>query len=482
VKPGYAELGALSNFTFLEGASHPHELVAQAKALGHAAVGIADRNSFAGLVRGHVAAKEANVRFVPGARIRLPDGVEYLAWPTDRAAYGRLARLLSKGRMEAPKGECRITRDELIEHAEGLVMALLPPETPDEAFATRLARDAAALRRHLALPLFCAADHRFRGNDRKRLDLLAAMAGAAGAPLLAAGGVRFHHPDRRRLADVLAAIRLRTTVDALGFAAAPNAEAHLKPEAEVRRLFAGHEDAVDATMRVAGACRFSMGHLSYEYPEEILDEGLSPQQTLARRADEAMRARWPDGVPEKVRKQIAHELRLIAQLNYAPYFLTVHEIVRFAQGQGILCQGRGSAANSTLCYALGITSVEPEKHTLLFERFISAERDEPPDIDVDFEHERREVVIQHIYGRYGRHRAAIAATVIRYRDRSAIREVGKAMGLSEDVTAGLAKATWGIGQLPLAEAAAERGLDPARDELWPRLGDAVIRRRSVQAC
>jgi error-prone DNA polymerase len=225
---GYAELGALSNFTFLEGASHPHELVEQAKALGHAAIGIADRNSFAGLVRGHVAAAKANLRFVPGARVSLPGDHEYLAWPTDRAAYGRLARLLSKGRMDAPKGECRITRDDLIEHADGLVMALVPPEAPEtfsarqgrDDFAARLARDAGALRSRLALPLFCAADHRFRGNDRKRLDLLAAMAGAAGAPLLAVGGIRFHHPDRRRLADVLAAIRLRTTLPARPAAAA----------------------------------------------------------------------------------------------------------------------------------------------------------------------------------------------------------------------------------------------------------------------
>ncbi len=479
---GYAELGALSNFTFLEGASHPWELVEQAKALGHAAIGIADRNSFAGLVRGHVAAKEAGIPFVPGARVRLPeDGREYLAWPTDRAAYGRLARLLSKGRMEAPKGECRITRDDLIGHAEGLAMALLPPEAPDafstrpkrDAFAARLAQDAAVLRRRLALPLFCAAGHRFRGDDRKRLDLLAAMAGAAGAPLLAAGGARFHHPDRRHLADVLAAIRLRTTVDALGFAAAPNAEAHLKPEAEMRRLFAGHEEAVDATARVAAACRFSMADLSYEYPDEILDEGLTPQETLERRADEAMRARWPEGAPERVAKQIAHELRLIARLGYAPYFLTVHEIVRFAQSKEILCQGRGSAANSALCYALGITSVSPDKNDLLFERFVSAERDEPPDIDVDFEHERREEVIQHIYERYGRDRAAIAATVIRYRDRSAIREVGRALGLSEDVTAGLAKGVWGIGRRLLAEVAAEQGLDPAaRDGGGSRLGMA----------
>jgi error-prone DNA polymerase len=234
----------------------------------------------------------------------------------------------------------------------------------------------------------------------------------------------------------------------------------------MRRLFAGHEEAVIATMRVVAACQFSMGHLSYEYPEEVLDEGLSAQETLERRAEEAMRKRWPDGTPDKVKEQIAYELRLIARLGYAAYFLTVHEIVRFAQGEGILCQGRGSAANSALCYALGITSVSPDKHDLLFERFISAERNEPPDIDVDFEHERREEVIQHIYGRYGRHRAAIAATIIRYRDRSAIREVGKAMGLSEDVTAGLAKATWGMSRRSLEEVAAERGFDPAGD---PRL-------------
>ncbi len=464
--PGFAELAALSNFTFLEGASHPREMVAAAKALGHAAIGIADRNSFAGLVRGHVAAKELGLRFVPGARVRLLDGCEYLAWPTDRAAYGRLARLLSAGRMQAPKGECHIDRDALIGHAEGLVLARVPPEAPDAAFADRLARDAAALRGRLALPLFCAARHRFGGDDRKRLDLLAAMAGAARSGLLAAGGARFHAAERRRLADVLAAIRLGVTVDALGLEAAPNAEAHLKPPAEMLRLFRGHEGAVANTLRVVAACSFSMDDLAYEYPDEILDPGLTPQQTLERRVAEAVRARWPDGAPPKVAAQIAHELRLIAQLDYAPYFLTVHEIVRFAVGQGILCQGRGSAANSAVCYALGITSVAPDKHDLLFERFISAARDEPPDIDVDFEHERREEVIQHIYKRYGRHRAAIAATVIRYRERSAIREVGRAMGLSEDVTGRLAKSVWGAGGAPLAEVARDQGLDPEGD---PRL-------------
>ncbi len=432
---GYAELGALTNFSFLEGASHPHEIVDGAQALGHAAVGVADRKSFAGVVRAHVAAQKAELRFVPGVRVALLDGSEYLAWPSDRAAWGRLTRMLSEARLASPKGECRIGRDALVGAAEGSVIARLPPEILDEAFADRMRRDMAALRKALPLPLFLAVVHRHGGDDRKRLDALAGI----GAPLLAAGGVRFHVPARRRLADVLEAIRLRTTVDALGLAAAPNAEAHLKPEAEMRRLFAGHEEAIDNTMRVAAACGFSL--------------------------------RWPQGPSAKLRGLIAHEMKLVRDLNYAPYFLTVHEIVRFARSQGILCQGRGSAANSAICYVLGITAADVDTHDLLFERFISAARDEPPDIDVDFEHERREEVIQHIYDRYGRDRAAICATLIRYRPRSAIREVGKALGLTEDITAGLARASWGPrGDRDMAEVAAERGLDAEGD---PRLALAI---------
>ena len=421
-------------------------------------------------MRGHVAAEEAGIRFVPGARVRLLDGFEYLAWPKDRAAYGRLARLLSRGRMEAPKGECRIDRDDLIAHAEGLALALLPPDALDESFAARLRRDADALREcRPALPLFCAVQHRFRGDDRRRLDRLAAMAGAARAPLLAAGGVRYHHPDRRRLADVLTAIRLGATIDTLGHAAEANAEAHLKPGGEMSRLFEGHEEAVANVMRVVAACSFSMKDLSYEYPDEILDGASTPQEMLKRCVARAMTQRWPSGVPKGVRAQIWHELRLIERLDYASYFLTVHKIVRFAAGKKILCQGRGSAANSVVCYALGITSVPPEKFDLLFERFMSAPRNEPPDVDVDFEHERREEVIQHIYERYGHDHAALAATVIRYRERSAIREVGKAVGLSEDVTGRLAKAVWGAGARSLREVAAGEGLDPEGDR---RLGMA----------
>ncbi|CAM3973106.1 error-prone DNA polymerase [Roseomonas mucosa] len=456
----YAELGALSNFTFLEGASHPHELALTAKALGHAAFGIADRNSLAGLVRGLAAAEHEKIRlrFVPGCRLCLPDGTEYLVWPTDRAGYGRLATLLSHGRMRAPKGECHLSRQEMIESAEGWVMALIPPDQPDAAFAGRLRQDARALRR-LAMPLFCAAIHRHGGDDAKRLDALAAM----GQPLLAAGGVRFHRPGRRPLADLLTAIRLGVTVDRLGEHALANAEAHLKPPAEMRRLFGRWPEAVANTARVLDACRFSLRELRYEYPEEILEPGLTAQQTLERRVAEACRTHWPGGVPQKVARQIEAEMRLIAAKDYAPYFLTVDEIVRFANGRGILCQGRGSAANSAVCYVLGITAVPPDKHDLLFARFLSEARDEPPDIDVDFEHERREEVIQHIYDRYGRDRAAIAATLSRFRARGAIREAGKAMGLSEDITARLAKGAWGLEQASFAEIAREQGLEPEAD-------------------
>ncbi|WP_338663863.1 error-prone DNA polymerase [Pararoseomonas sp. SCSIO 73927] len=466
---GFAELGATSNFTFLEGASHPWEMAAAAKVLGHAAIGIADRNSFAGLVRGFAAAREAGIRFVPGCRVALEDGAEYLVWPTDAAAYARLASILSAARMPADDG--RPTREALIAAAEGQVMAAIPPDEPEEAFAHRLRRDAEAMRLRLALPLFLAAHHRFAGDDRKRLRRLSAMAGSARAALLAAGGARMHVASRRRLADVLAAIRLGTTVDALGLHAHPNAEAHLKPEAEMRRLFEGFEEAVDATLRVVAACRFDLKRdLTYEYPEEIVEPGLTAQETLERRVAEAARVRWPDGTPPKVAAQIAEEMALIGRRGYAPYFLTVHEIVRFADSKGILCQGRGSAANSAVCYALGITSVDPDKHRLLFARFLSDARGEPPDIDIDFEHERREEVIQHIYERYGRDRAAITATLTRYRTRSAVREVGKAMGLSEDVTGRLAKASWHDGMDGLRDVAREAGLDPAAD---PRLGMAL---------
>jgi error-prone DNA polymerase len=451
----FGEPAALSNFSFLEGASHARELVETAQRLGHSLIGVADRQGFAGSVQAMVAAEQAGLRYLLGVRLTLLDGTEYLAWPSDRAAYGRLTSMLSAARMEAPKGECPLTREALLAAAPGQALALIAPRHPDAAFAARLRRDAAEFGRALAMPLMVAAAHRATGDDRARLDALTAM----GARLIAAGGVRYHAPQRRRLADVLSAIRLGRPVAELGLDAEPNGEACLKPEAELRRLFQGHEAAVDRVTELAEVARFSLRELAYEYPDEILDPGRTPQQTLEARVAAAQREKWPEGVPPKVATQLAHEIALIAKLNYAPYFLTVHEIVRYARNVEILCQGRGSAANSAVCYVLGITAVPPDKHDLLFERFISEARDEPPDIDVDFEHERREEVIQHIYQRYGRHRAAIAATVIRFRERSAIREVGKALGLDEAVTAPLAKAVWGAGDATWEEIATEHGLD-----------------------
>ena len=341
------------------------------------------------------------------------------------------------------------------------MVAASPPALPDAAFAARLRADAAALRPKLALPMFCASAVTFDGADRHRLMTLAGIVGAAGVGLLASTDPRFHHPERRRLADVLTAIRLGRTVDRIGFAAERNGERCLKSPAEMARLFAGYPEALSNTLRVLEACeRFSLDQLRHEYPDEILEPGRTPQQTLTDRVRSAAVKRWPDGVPADIEARIAHELQLIEQLGYAPYFLTVDEVVRYARHKGILCQGRGSAANSTVCYVLGITAVDPSKHDLLFERFVSASRNEPPDIDVDFEHERREEVIQHIYERYGRDRAAIVGTVIRYRGRSAIREVGKALGLSEDVTGKLAKASWGPGrEQSLSEIAEAEGLD-----------------------
>jgi error-prone DNA polymerase len=477
-RPIFAELAAQSNFTFLDGASHPVELVRRAKALGYAGMAICDTNSLAGVVRGHVAARpdpdepgDVALPYRVGCRLLLLDGSEWLVWPSDREAYGRLTALLSAGRMRkgAPKGECHIDRAAMIAAATGWVLAAVPPAEPDTAFAAGLRDAAAALEGRLALPLLVVAAVSYRGDHRQRLDLLASMAREAGAGLLATGDVRYHDPARRRLADVLTAIRLHTTVDALGHAAEPNAERYPKPPAEFARLFADHPEALANTLRVLDATEgFRLGDLRYEYPEELLEKGLTAQQTLERRVAEALETRWIGGAPQSVRIRVAEELLLIGKLGYAPYFLTVHEIVRFARGlpDPILCQGRGSAANSAVCYALDVTAVDPAKNDLLFERFISASRGEPPDIDIDFEHERREEVIQHLYETYGRDRAAICATLIRYRPRSAIREVGKAMGLTEDVTARLAKASWGPhGDRDPDAIAREEGLDTADPRL-----------------
>ena len=473
----YAELHITSNFSFLEGASHADELAIAAAALGLQAIALTDRNSLAGVVRGHLAAKQAGIRYVDGARLdlvqdvaayeakplgpdqrpRAPDGFSLLAYPSDRAAYSRLSRLISRGRQRAPKGACWLSIDDVLEYAEGLVFALLPDTIPPQQDADALAH---RLQGDLRGALYLATHPRFDGADGLARD--ADLARRHRLPLLATNAPLMHTSARKPLADVLACIRHRTTIDQAGFRLAAHAERHLKAPAEMARLFREHPQALANTLEIPARCPFSLDELRYEYPAEILVDGETAQQSLTRLTREGAAHRYPQGVPPAVEAAIVKELGLIDELNYAPYFLTVYDIVRFARSQDILCQGRGSAANSAVCYCLGITAVDPTRIDLLFERFVSAARDEPPDIDVDFEHERREEVIQYLYTRYGRHRAGLTATVVTYRARGAIREVGKALGLSADTVGAISGNLWGWYEADvIAERVAEAGLDPA---------------------
>jgi error-prone DNA polymerase len=453
----YVEFAVTSNFSFLRGASHPEELMMQADHLGLGGLGLADRNSVAGVVRAHLVKRENNftLRYHPGSRLVFADGTpDILAYPRDRAAWGRLTRLLTIGNRRAKKGECTLYLDDLLAHADGLelvVMGRAPPE-----LRPLLARLAEAVPQRVRL----AASMLYRGSDRALLAALAEAAHRARVPLIAVNDVLYHHPDRRELQDVLTAIREHVTIDEAGRLLAVNAERHLKPPDEMARLFRDAPEAIAETRRLSDALTFSLEELRYEYPDETREGFATPQDALVHLAFAGAAERYPVGIPDKVRASLEYELKLIASLDYAPYFLTVHDIVRFARSQDILCQGRGSAANSAVCFCLGITEVDPERADLLFERFVSAERREPPDIDVDFEHERREEVIQYIYRRYGRERAGIAATVISYRTRSAIREVGKAFGLSEDTIGALATGVWGSGDGgPAPKDLARVGLD-----------------------
>ena len=458
----YAELQITSNFSFLRGGSHPEELVLRAHELGLEALALTDRNTLAGVVRAHVAAKEVGIRFVVGARLDLEPERSLLCFPTDRAGYGRLSQLISQGQRRAQKGSCKLGLDDLLACAEGQLAVALAPAKPDSSFPTFLER----LRRELPGRCYLAAQHLYRGDDAARIEALAGLAATCRTPLVATGDVLYHRPERRPLQDVLTCIREHTTVDQAGFRLEANAERHLKPPAETLRLFACYPEALARTLEITDACRFTLDELRYDYPIDPAPAGLTVQEHLAQLTWQGAAERYPEGPPAKVRSLLEHELQLIAELGYAPYFLTVHDIVRFARSRAILCQGRGSAANSAVCYCLGITAVDPLRFDLLFERFVSAERKEPPDIDVDFEHERREEVIQYIYGKYGREHAGIAATVIHYRSRSAIREVGKAMGLSEDAVGALASGIWGWSEGGLDEQLArERGLDPTAPRL-----------------
>ncbi|NAZ38361.1 error-prone DNA polymerase [Rubellimicrobium sp. CFH 75288] len=460
----FVELGLVTCFSFLRGASDAVDLVTTAHALGYDALGVADRNTLAGVVRVHVEARVAKLRPVIGCRLVLLSGEEFLAYPKDREAYGRLSRLLSKGKMQDAqggwqrKGACDLTLDDLATHAEGIALVLVP-SADLEGLPQRLH----ALARRLPGLGHVAASWLYRGNDRARINALARMAAAERLSILATNDVLYHAPHRRPLQDVMTCIREGVRLDEAGFLLQPNAERHLKGPDEMVRLFGEWPEAIAAARTLADACTFSLEDLRYEYPHEIVPEGATAQEHLERLTWEGAARRYPAGVPPKVKALIEGELALIARHRIARYFLTIHEIVAFARDRGILCQGRGSAANSAVCFVLGITAVDPAAHELLIERFISdARMGEPPDIDVDFEHERREEVIQHIYAKYGRHRAGLCATVIHYRPRSAIREVGKVLGLSEDVTGALAKTVWGSWGTEIAERhVREAGLDLA---------------------
>jgi len=472
--PYFAELDCRTHYSFLEGASRPAELVMQAKVLGLQALGVADRNSLAGIVRAWDEGKRQGLEVLTGARLQFTDGAELIVYPRDRAAYGRLCRLLSIGKAEIDrdtavipkaaqrkvkpigKGECRLTFEQAAELGEGLVALVPAPETLDDAFEERLQ----SWRRAWPDRLYLLAAPLYRGDDRARLNALAELARRAGAPMVASNGALYHIFERRRLQDVLTCVRHGVTIDEAGYRLQANAERHLKDAAEMARLFKGFEDALERTREIVEACAFRLDALKYQYPDEPIPPGKTAPEHLRDLVEAGARRFFPAGLDDKTRETLEKELRIIRKVGYEHYFLTVHDIVAWARSQGILCQGRGSAANSVVCYLLGVTSVDPTKQDVLFERFISEERSEPPDIDVDFEHERREEVIQYVYDRYGRHRAAICATQICYRPRSAIRDVGKALGLTEDVTAALAGTVWGSWGEGLADDHVKRtGLD-----------------------
>ncbi len=463
--PPYAELQIASAFSFLRGASSPEELAATASVLGLSAIGITDLNSVAGMVRMWDAAKEVGIRLVVGARLSFRDDTpDLLCYPRDRAAWGRLTRLLTIGKGRVPHGDtseaakatnrCFLYYADLLEHGEGQTLIVVVPERLDDGFRTNLQR----LQTDFRGQAYLAASRRYRGDDASRLRAMAELP----LPMVATNDVLYHLPDRRPLQDVMTCIRLGCRIGQAGLALQPNAERHLKSPKEMTRLFRDHPDAVLRTQEIVERCNFSLDELAYEYPDEPVPPGLTPDQHLANLTWQGAALRYPGGIPPQVRDTIEKELRIIAQLDYARYFLTVHDIVRYAVDNDILCQGRGTAANSAVCYCLHITAVDPAQINLLFERFISAERREPPDIDVDFEHERREEVIQYIYRRYGRERAGIAATVIHYRPKRAIREVGKVMGLSEDAIAALSAQSWHAGEeLWSDDCLKEIGLDPS---------------------
>ena len=506
----FAELAASTHYSFLRGASSPADMVLQAMALGMTGIGIADRNSVAGVVRAHAALRRAHedaaeeglllpdFKLIVGSRLVFADETpELIVYPLNRRGWGRLTRLLSTGNLRAEKGACFLHEADLLEWcSEDWALIILAPPLqrrgwggvarqrnseagiePASSYPTpspSLKREGLIDELRARTPhIWLSATMPRSGPDKRHLARLHSLSQATGIPLIATNDPLYATPEQRPLHDILTCIAEKTTIPKAGRLLAANAERFLKPPAEMARLFRDHPEAIAETQRLLGLVDFTLDELSYHYPDEPVPEGWTPQGWLAHLTWTAAHDRHGEALPERLRAKVEEELRLIAKMDYAPYFLTVHDIVKFAQDQGILCQGRGSAANSAVCYLLGITSADPMEHDLLFSRFISEERREPPDIDVDFEHERREEVIQYIYARYGRHRAGIAATVIHYRSRSAIREVGKALGLSEDITSRLSSTVWGShgGKQP-DKRFAETGLDPDNPEIR-RLGDLV---------
>jgi error-prone DNA polymerase len=467
----YAELQVTTHFSFLRGASSPRELFEQAKLLGITVLGITDRNSLAGIVRAYEASRDTGIRLVVGCRLDLTDGTSLLVYPTDQAAFSHLCRLLSLGKSRGGKGECHLTWDDVLAWSEGLLAILLGDEA-NEILDQNLAR----LKSTFGTRAYMALIRRFAPNEHLRLYAIEQAAQAARVPTIAMGDVLYHHPDRRRLQDVVSCIREGCTIDEAGYRLERHADRYLKDQAEMERLFERHPEAFRRVREIVDRCTFSLDELRYQYPSET-GGGETAQEKLERLTWEGARHRYPEGIPDVVAATCRHELRLIEELGYAPYFLTVHAIASFAKSRSILCQGRGSAANSAVCFVLGITSINPTEHDLLFERFVSQERREPPDIDVDFEHERREEVIQWIYDTYGRHRAALTAVVSCYRARGAVREVGKALGVPEDVTAGLAGLVWGWGTDGVSEKEAKElnlNLDDPRLRMTLELASELI--------
>ncbi len=431
----YTELQVTTNFSFLKGASHPEELVDQAAALGYTEIGIADTNTLAGIIRAHVAAKKQGIRIVVGVHFKLMDGCPVLVYPVNLKGYAAVCELLTIGNRRTEKGQCHLYREDLFKGLNNTKIIALPPQQLDENFEldNNFTNTLNEYKQHFGSNLYVAVHRRYLGNDAKYLARLAQLSKSLQVPLVAVNDVFYHSPDRRQLQDVLTCIREKCTIHTAGLLLHSNAERYLKTDSEMQRLFTHYPEAILHTKDIVNACQFSLDELKYEYPEEITTDGTPPQDELVRLAWLGANEFYQNDIPQKIVTAINHELGFIAEMNYAPYFLTVYDIVRYARSKNILCQGRGSAANSAVCFCLGITSVNPAKFDLLFERFLSAARNEPPDIDVDFEHERREEVIQYIYQKYGRHRAAIVATVTQQHEKGAIRDVAKAMGLSVDM-------------------------------------------------